>query len=352
MFHHLPLERYKQRYTEFLRDWESIVFKKYMSDYEVYGSNDITSIKSGEVIDSVARPVYAMNQLAQLLPKLTADDSIYLSDFYHTGVDGIRYSRIPCKLYSFCWAQSFDIYDFTRQFMPWIRQYELMMLEMSDTVFVACSELKELIISPYPEFTEKIEVVGLPFNSQFLINEFGNGSPFFSRDIDCVFTSRFDLEKNPWFFLDLAESRPELQFAICTGWENLKGTAVSSVERAKSLRNLTIYNGLDKAAYYNVLKRSRVQFNCAMQDWVSFTLLEALTFGCNVLYPNFRAFPSVLHYSFNHLYKPHSLSDANQKLNNLMAQPPKNLREYVLTDHDKSIERIANRIQSNSNLSI
>ncbi len=50
---------------------------------------------------------------------------------------------------------------------------------------------------------------------------------------------------------------------------------------------------MTKQNYYQILDESKVQFNCADQDWVSFTLLEAVTFGCHPVYPDFRSFPEV-----------------------------------------------------------
>jgi len=64
--------------------------------------------------------------------------------------------------------------------------------------------------------------------------------------------------------------------------------------RARELESkgdLKIYENLKKDQYYELLADSRVLFNCALQDWVSNTVSEADTLGCNVLFPAYRSFP-------------------------------------------------------------
>ena len=81
---------------------------------------------------------------------------------------------------------------------------------------------------------------------------------------------------------------------------------------------LTIYEDLDKNAYYNLLTDTRVLFNCALQDWVSNTVSEADTLGCNVLYPAYRSFPETFSNDHTRLYVPWSLKDAVKKLEKLL----------------------------------
>jgi len=81
---------------------------------------------------------------------------------------------------------------------------------------------------------------------------------------------------------------------------------------------LTIYEDLEKNDYYNLLNDTRVLFNCALQDWVSNTVSEADTLGCNVLYPAYRSFPETFSNDHNRLYIPWSLTDAMDKLKTLL----------------------------------
>jgi hypothetical protein len=84
---------------------------------------------------------------------------------------------------------------------------------------------------------------------------------------------------------------------------------------------LKIYDNLKKDQYYALLNDTRVLFNCALQDWVSNTVSEADTVGCNVLYPAYRSFPETFANDPERLYVPWSLEDAYQKLEKLLAAP-------------------------------
>jgi hypothetical protein len=82
-----------------------------------------------------------------------------------------------------------------------------------------------------------------------------------------------------------------------------------------------IYENLDKNKYYELLNDSRVMFNCALQDWVSNTVSEADTLGCNVLFPAYRSFPETFANDRNRLYIPWSKDDAFSKMQILLNQP-------------------------------
>jgi glycosyltransferase involved in cell wall biosynthesis len=349
---HLPLERLKERYTEFLADWELAAFKEAGFTVEQLvpkESNRVTmKIVTGEILDSVNRPIYCFKQMIKLMRILEGAPSakIYFSDFFTPGLEALPYSRRNFEASSFLWAQSFDQYDFTAGMIPWMRPWEFMALSIYKNVFVACDFLKELILSAAPDAESKIHVVGLPFNSRHVGQLWDKG---FSqgRDFACVYSSRLDKEKNPQMFLDLVKACPDLEFALCTPYDRLRGTAATQnfVKEADDLKNLTIFFGVSKEEYYAVLHASRVQFNSSLQDWVSFTLLEALTYDCLPLYPSFRAFPEVFEYDQTFLYRPFDLESAVTKLRFLLdsdLKPPTDILEH----HDGTLTRIAEILQS------
>jgi hypothetical protein len=347
---HLPLEGYQARYTEMLASWEQRAFGQQFNVQRILPSQTQTAmaITTGEVLDSVNRPVWAMQQVCELLKQAPVLGPVWFSDFFHPGLEALPYSRASYRAFSFCWAQSFDKYDFTTQFMSWMRPWEIMAFSIYEKVFVACPLLKELIATAIPEVEHRIEVVGLPFNSHDVFKRLGRVAEV--REIDCIYSSRFDKEKNPNFFLDLVESDDQgLKFAICTGHPQLKGTDSAAVRRANTLAQkgkLRIYENCTKEQYYQALSSAKVQINTAKQDWVSFTLLEALTFGCMPLYPNFRAFPETLFYNQDHLYNPEELGSAQVKLMTLLDSPPnerqfQDYRTSILNLHDGTLDRIA-----------
>jgi hypothetical protein len=87
-------------------------------------------------------------------------------------------------------------------------------------------------------------------------------------------------------------------------------------------------------------------FNCALQDWVSNTVSEADTLGCNVLYPAYRSFPETFADDHDRLYVPWSIADAYQKLGNLLQAPHPNMG--LISDWtDGTVDRILDIIEGN-----
>ncbi len=344
---HLPLERLKQRYTEFLCDWEAEAFKKVgLKVKQLFPEEEnqvVMNIQKGEVLDSVNRPIFALKQMEMLLRMIEGSPSmtrVYFSDFFTPGLEALPYSRRKFEASAFLWAQSFDQFDFTAKMIPWMRPWEFMALSIYKNVFVANEMLKELIVTAVPDADEKIHVVGLPFNSDH-VGQLWDKSYAQGHDFDCVYTSRLDKEKNPDLFLDLVGVCPDLEFALCTPYADLRGTAANAnfIRRIDELKNLTVFFGLEKGEYYAVLSNSRVQFNSSLQDWTSFTLLEAITYDCLPLYPSFRSFPEVFDYDQTFLYRPFDLESARDKLRFLLEsdlKPPSHILEY----NNGTLERI------------
>lgn len=349
----LPLEPYQARYTEMLVSWERRVFGESFSIAELVPDGyDWTpaSITTGEVLDAVRRPSWALRQMDQLLKQAPTIGRVWFSDFYHSGLDALPYSRSTYDAYSFLWAQSFDQHDFTRKFVNWMRPWEAMAFDVYSGVFVASSLLADLIVTALPYVENKVFVVGLPFNSQNVFSRFKGAVPDRGA-YDVVYSSRFDTEKNPSFFLDLVEQCHDLSFAICTGHSELRGSDAKAVQRAKQLHKagrLNLFENCSKESYYSVLLSSKVQFNCASQDWVSFTLLEALTFGCLPLYPMHRSFPEALFHQADYMYAPDDLREAEIQLRTLLDsdyEDHKNFTQAVVDYHNGTLHRIANIIK-------
>jgi hypothetical protein len=80
-------------------------------------------------------------------------------------------------------------------------------------------------------------------------------------------------------------------------------------------------------------------FNCALQDWVSNTVSEADSLGCNVLYPAYRSFPETFSNDHTRLYVPWSIEDAMDKLEALLDFPHPRIGE--ISDYNNgTIDRI------------
>jgi len=366
---YFPLESYESRYTGLMscaNGWVEKAFSPVFSDLTVIRPKQETSvIKNGEVLDAVQRPVYAMQQNIEYLSKNegcpTRPSSVYVDDFFHPGIESLAYAFRKAKplLYTFCWAQSFDRYDFTRK-MTWMRTWEIMASQHYSKVFVASPILQDLISTSLPYMEEKIEYVGLPFSSSEVLKV--REKAVVSYDIyDVIFTSRLDKEKQFLKFCMLAdELGGKYRFAVSTAYSQMYGTDVEGIALATALvkqGKLTVFLGMDKPSYYSLLSSSRIQVNFSLQDWVSFTLLEALTFKCVPIYPNFRDFSYVFRNAPELTYSP----DASvSSIANLIETVLRNYESPFFTElaaelgrdtlafHDGSLKRIAESVRNHS----
>jgi len=353
---YFPLEPLKARYTELLSrpdGWVEQVFNEKFNVKAFRPSMDdvpeALNITTGEVLDSINRPLWALEQTQMWLKEKYHGGCIYFDDFFHPGIEALPYSRTAYKAYAFCWAQSFDCFDFTRNMAYWMRPYEHMAMEILDGVFVANDMLKELMCAVNPDWGDKIHVVGLPFNSQDVRDQL---QILGKEHFDVVYSSRLDNEKNPEFFIEVVKALPDVDFVFCTGHDKVRGTNqnVVNILNDDDLRpkNLTVRTKLSKSEYYGILHNSKVQFNCASQDWVSFTLLEALSFDCIPVYPMYRSFIETL-YDFGnpYMYRMLDLDSATFFIRSALDESaflPEG--KDVLNYHDGTIERIAEFIKS------
>jgi hypothetical protein len=109
---------------------------------------------------------------------------------------------------------------------------------------------------------------------------------------------------------------------------------------------LKIFDNISKNEYYAHLNNTRVLFNCALQDWVSNTVSEADTLGCNVLYPAYRSFPETFANDRTRLYVPWSLDDAISKLRGLVAGPHHKVGK-ISDWNDGTIDRVCDIMEGN-----
>jgi len=174
-------------------------------------------------------------------------------------------------------------------------------------------------------------ISGLSFGKQEVLSRVKSIKPFDQRAKRVCFAARFDQEKQPDFYMDLAtrvrKQDPSVEFAVFSGGP-LRSNNEKYLTRARELESkgdLKIYENLKKDQYYELLADSRVLFNCALQDWVSNTVSEADTLGCNVLFPAYRSFPETFSNDRDRLYIPWSQEDAYQKLNILLMRPHNNI---------------------------
>jgi hypothetical protein len=361
--YYMGLEPYKARYTLQLQDWNERVFKRRGIDYVLVPGDTLSNdqaIVTGQVLDAHGRTYFGMSQLMNLVKmmkagEVTNEDVIYFEDMFQPGIESLPYiiNQVPDsmrpRIAVRCLAQTIDPDDFVHVWgmSKWMSTYEHMVDQFADIILASNEEMvMHMKVAGWEAPIYNIS--GLAFGKEEVRNRIvGDLKPFDQRKFRVGFAARWDQEKQPDFFMDLAEmwaeQHPEqpVEFALFSG-AKLKSNNDSYMARTRELAGkgiITIYEDLGKNDYYNLLNDTRVLFNCALQDWVSNTVSEADTLGCNVLYPAYRSFPETFANDHTRLYVPWSLTDAVDKLKSLLETPSANIGK-ISDWTDGTIDRI------------
>jgi len=259
------------------------------------------------------------------------------------------------RIFVRCLAQSIDPDDFVHVWgmSEFMGHYEKMVDSFVDGVLATNEEMiMHMKIAGWK--APLYNISGLAFGKNEVRGRvLGPLKPFEERTMRVAFSARWDQEKQPDFYMDLIEafysrSNKKIEFCVFSG-SKLKSNNESYMERTRKLQSegkLVIYEDLEKNDYYQLLNDTRVLFNCALQDWVSNTVSEADTLGCNVLYPAYRSFPETFANDNTRLYIPWSIDDAMSKLQNLLVSPH-NYQGRISNYNDGTIDRICDIMEGN-----
>lgn len=355
------IEKLQARYSLQLQDWNERVFKSRNIDYEIVYGDDLTGdqIVTGSVLDAHGRTFYSLTQVANLVRmmkegKVTSDDVIFFEDAFTPGMESLFYimDQVPKnykpQIYVRFLAQTTDPDDFVNRegMFTWMRKYEEMIDSHVTGILLASEEfVAHLRIAG---MKAPIYVTGLPFGKDEVRSRIPYVKPIGERTKRVGFAARWDDEKQPDFYMDLAEQvykeDPTVEFAVFCGHPELKSNNPAYVERAMRLQegktaNFKIHTGLKKNDYYKLLAESTVLFNCALQDWVSNTVSEADTFGTLTLYPAYRSFPEVFANDARNMYIPWSVVDAKTRLLDMLAAPWKYETGHISDWQNGTIDR-------------
>ena len=368
--YYMGLESYEARYTLQLTEWNRRVFDRRNLDVVYVPGNTIDntqSISVGQVLDAHGRSYFGMSQMMNLVQlmrngEVTNEDVIYFEDMFQPGIESLPYilDQVPANLrpriFVRCLAQAIDPDDFVHVWgmSKWMSTYEAMVNEFVTGVLATNEEM--VAHMRIANWTAPIyNISGLAFGKEEVLERIGgreNIKPFNQRQKRVAFAARFDQEKQPGFFMDLAEeyqkAYKDISFAIFSGGP-LRSNNPEYVKRARKMSDegtLQIHENLSKNDYYALVNDSRVLFNCALQDWVSNTVSEADTLGANVLYPAYRSFPETFANDPERLYIPWSTDDAFNKLTGLLETPHHNMG-LISNWNDGTIDRVVDILEGN-----
>ena len=352
--YYMGLESYEARYTLQLTEWNRRVFDARGLDVVYVPGltlDNSQKIVVGQVLDAHGRSYFGMSQMMNLVRlmqqgEVTSDDVIYFEDMFQPGFESLGYiiNQVPQemrpRIFVRCLAQAIDPDDFVHVWGMgrWMMDYERMVNDIVSISGGAVLATNEEMVAHMriAGWTAPIyNISGLAFGKAEVLERIGGSAnirPFADRARRVGFAARFDQEKQPGFFMDLIEMYCELtsepcEFVIYSGGP-LRSNNRKFIDRADTLAQqgkLKIYDNISKNEYYDHLNNTRVLFNCALQDWVSNTVSEADTIGCNVLYPAYRSFPETFANDPNRLYIPWSIDDAYHKMQNLLQEPHHNM---------------------------
>jgi len=351
------LEPLKARYTyQLSKEWMPATFQPYVDAgkikfIDVEGEFDPDQqIKVGAVLDAVGRGKFAMSQCSNFLDMLNKDmvkngDVIFLQDYWHPGIESILYALdlygISIEIYAMLHAQSVDEYDFTYPMRHWMRGFELGLDKRMTGIFVGSTIHKEQLRQA--GFEAPIHVVSLPIHKELTEAKIKDMVPE-RKPCNVIYSSRLDKEKNPFFMLSVAEQflkeLPSAEWHVTTSGKEFKSMMPGVIDAMEELASrqprFKLLNNLTKEEYYTELASARIQFNCALQDYVSWTVLEATTFGCDLVYPNFRSFPEFI--PPDRLYTAFNVNSAVIRLREVMTKTDPAYNITYLSDLGRQME--------------
>ncbi len=342
---YMGLEPYEGRYTLQLQEWSERAFKRKGIDYVVVPGETIDNTKAisvGQVLDAHGRSYFGMSQLMNLVQMMrngdvTGEDVVFFEDMFQPGIESLPYimDQIPVeqrpRVWIRCLAQAIDPDDFVHVWgmSKWMSLYEEMCNEFVTGVLASNEEMvANMKVANWK--APLYNVSGLAFDKGEVQERVNNNiKPWAERANRVVFAARWDQEKQPDFYMDIAEqyADTDVEFAVLQGGP-LRSNDQKYIDRANSLAQkgiLTLHENLKKEQYYDIVNDSKVLFNCALQDWTSNTVSEADALGCNVLFPAYRSFPEIFANDHTRMYIPWSVDDAADKLNRLLEAPSTNL---------------------------
>jgi len=330
------LEPLKARYTyQLSKEWMPATFEPYqkagkLTFVDVPGEFDPDQqIKVGAVLDAVGRGKFAMSQCSNFLDMLNIDqvkdgDVLFLQDYWHPGIESILYALdlygIDVKIYAMLHAQSVDEYDFTWPMRNWMRGFELGLDRRMAGIFVGSTVHKEQLRAA--GFEAPIHVVSLPLHRKLTQAKLPDFVPGKSRKKNVVvYSSRLDKEKNPFFMMKVADlflqENEGWEWHVTTSGKSFRSMLPGAIDALESLAarqpRFKLLSNLTKQEYYTELAEAKIQFNSSLQDYVSWTVLESTTFGCDLVFPDFRSFPEFVPH--DKMYKPFNIRSAIAVLN-------------------------------------
>jgi len=326
MIYLLPLEKLKERYT----DWWAYFIPQQITNnrkpFTVIGGDSITSsVEVGTVLDAGGTNYFKATQLQKISrlfieKQIQPHDSFLICDIWFPGIEMIRYMsqlyQIPVSIWGVWHAGSTTHGDFAEPMHNWSKYFEIGFLNICNGIFVGSEYSKNSIVErllyaiPQNEaesIADRIYPYGMPLNYQEL-QQYKDET---KKNI-ILFPHRPDIEKNPHIFMSIIRGLSTFwdefdahQFVFCTSKPQYKSQNKwinAMLGDLKSLPNVTVFEALDKSDYYKLVAQSKMVISTTAEENFGYCIVEALALGTQVLAPNAFSYSEILEEDNRMLY--------------------------------------------------
>lgn len=317
MIVYMPIEHVDMRYTKHLDRDVLKHLERNQIKYKYMKPKVLREgvIKHGSFLDSdntVYRQFSQMNDLIKglLTEEIPSDATIFVSDLWNFGILSIPYLNYfgyyDLKVRGVLHAGSFTDTDFVRQLERYYKNFEDILFDISEEIYVGSHFMKEDLLRKRRIEKEKVIVTGLPL-------DFEGMEPYKKeqeKENIVIFNGRNVQEKQPHLFEKLSEELPQYRFANTQAMK------------------------LNKEEYYRLLSRSKVVVSFALQENFGYGVQEAVNLGCVPVLPNRLAYAE----QFNEKYLYDTFDECVEKVKTFIegdekAPPP------VISENKKIFNR-------------
>ena len=285
---YVPLEHIDARYTIHLdRDITTHLEQHHPEFIKLYP--DVTPsrpLPAGMFLDAPFTTKFKSLQLAELANLYETDqiqdgDIIFFSDLWFPGIESIAYMNHftgkNVKIRGLLHAGSFTDTDEVRQFERWAKNFEDVIFDLVDRVYVASEFIKNDVSKKRFIDPAKIEVTPFPLDHMNLnlYSELKKNDPIL------IFNGRDHIEKQPWLW-------KQIQTKLVKRWNKLNPNIQCPFKFI-----WTQEERLSKSEYYKLLAKSSAVISFALQENFGYGIAEATYLGCVPILPNRLVYPEL-----------------------------------------------------------
>lgn len=285
---YVPLEHIDARYTVHLdRDITKFLDESEIEYIKIYPDTPPPRpLPKGMFLDAPYTTNFKCLQLAEIAKLfeygvIKENDIIFFSDIWFPGIESIAYMEhftgTKVRIRGILHAGSFTDTDEVRNFERWAKNFEDIVFDIADQVYVASNFIAQDIVKKRFINMDKITVTPLPLDKLELDKYKGSAK----KDPIVIFNGRDHIEKQPWLW-------DELKAEVEAKWyENNPG------EDCPFEFYWTQQHNLPKADYYSLMAKSQVVVSFALQENFGYGIAEAAYLGCIPILPNRLVYPEM-----------------------------------------------------------